>query len=469
MEDMKRAVCVWSRRSGKDKTFLNFMIRKMFERVGIYYYFFPNYNQGRKILWDGIDRDGFKFMDHVPEAIREKINNQEMKVTLKNNSIMQVIGTDNIDSIMGTNPIGCVFSEYSLQNPEAWEFVRPILAENGGWSVFNYTPRGRNHGHVLYNMARKNPRWFCELLTVDDMRREDGQPVISDDVIEAERESGMSEEMIQQEFYCSFEAALQMCFFGNTLARHSQRLQKDTPKSTTGELKKRKKELSFTESDGMLEIWRYPYAELKYWDELRWVNRYVIGSDIAEGLEQDYSVAYVYDRVKHEFVCEMRSNRIDSYVWADKLIELSEWYDTAFIVPERTGSGITTCKVLYDRNAYVYTQEAPAKVGGGMTKVVGFIESKQAKYDICGDLREYFRTTKGTVYSEVLLDECATFIKDDKDKLGADEGFHDDAVIAAALAIQGNYVLPLPEKEKKEWSPGWLKQAREESQSNWAL
>jgi len=51
--------------------------------------------------------------------------------------------------------------------------------------------------------------------------------------------------------------------------------------------------------------------------------------------------------------------------------------------------------------------------------------------------------------------------------LGADEGFHDDCVIAAALAIQGNYVLPLPEKEKKEWGPKWM--YAEKIQSNWAV
>jgi len=33
-----------------------------------------------------------------------------------------------------------------LQDPRAWDFIRPILAENGGLAVFNFTPRGANHG-----------------------------------------------------------------------------------------------------------------------------------------------------------------------------------------------------------------------------------------------------------------------------------------------------------------------------------
>ena len=94
----KRACCVWHRRSGKSKTLLNFTIKKAFERVGVYYHAFPEYGQGRKILWDGIDKDGFKVMDHIPQALRKATNKQEMKIELVNGSIWQIIGADNYDS-----------------------------------------------------------------------------------------------------------------------------------------------------------------------------------------------------------------------------------------------------------------------------------------------------------------------------------------------------------------------------------
>lgn len=180
----------------------------MLERVGTYYYFFPTYTQGKKILWQGMDRDGFKFIDHFPKALlKAKPNDTELKIEYKNGSIFQIIGTDNIDSIVGTNPVGCIFSEYALQNPKAWDFIRPILAENGGWAVFNYTPRGKNHGFDLYEMARANPNWFVQKLTVDDTG------IISPEVIQEERESGMSEELIQQEYYCSFTAAIMGAYY----------------------------------------------------------------------------------------------------------------------------------------------------------------------------------------------------------------------------------------------------------------
>lgn len=145
-----------------------------------------------------------------------------MCVILRNGSLIQIIGSDNIDSIVGTNPVGCVFSEYALQDPRGWEFIRPILRENGGWAFFNYTPRGRNHGYTLYQMAKNNPNWFCETLTVADT------VVLSPEDIEAERNEGMDEDLIQQEYYCSFDASVSGAYFAKqlSLARSQGRIGK---------------------------------------------------------------------------------------------------------------------------------------------------------------------------------------------------------------------------------------------------
>ena len=219
---IKRAVLVWHRRAGKDKTCLNYTIRQMFSespggRIGIYYHLFPSYAQGKKIIWDGIDREGMRFMDHFPAELIARKNETDLQIELVNGSIWQIVGTDNMDRVVGTNPVGCVFSEYALQNPRAWDLFRPILRENGGWAIFPYTPRGRNHGKALYDMARNNPDWYCELLTVRDTRREDGTPVVSEEDIEADRREGMDEELIQQEYYCSFEGYQQGSYYAKQL------------------------------------------------------------------------------------------------------------------------------------------------------------------------------------------------------------------------------------------------------------
>jgi hypothetical protein len=201
----KRACLVWHRRSGKSKTLLNFTVKKAFERVGTYYHCFPEYNQARKNIWDGIDKVSQKrFIDlHIPREIRARINNSEMKAELINGSIIQLVGADNYNSIVGSNPVGMILDEWAVSEryPTAWDYFRPILAENQGWAVFVYTPRGRNHGWEIYQKALANPKWFCQLLTVDDTK------CITREAIQEERDSGMSEDMIQQEFYCSFLAS----------------------------------------------------------------------------------------------------------------------------------------------------------------------------------------------------------------------------------------------------------------------
>ena len=215
-----RAVCIWHRRSGKDKTALNFVIKRMFERVGQYYYFFPTYRMGKKILWDGIDNAGMKLLDHFPDELTVSKNETEMKIKTINGSLFQIVGSDNFNTIVGPNPVGCVFSEYSLQDPRAWGFVRPIFTENKGWAIFLYTPRGRNHGFDLYLMAKDNPSWFCEILTVKDTK------TISEADIEEERRAGMDEELIQQEFFCSFFGAVSGAYYARQLesARKENRI-----------------------------------------------------------------------------------------------------------------------------------------------------------------------------------------------------------------------------------------------------
>lgn len=224
-----RALLRWSRRAGKDLTCFNYMIKKAVERVGTYFYFLPSYSQGRKIIWEGADKDGLRFLAHIPECLLKPQggkNNNEMKIELINGSIIRIIGTDNIDSIVGTNPIGVVFSEFSLQDPQAWDLIRPILAENGGWAIFNGTPRGQNHMYKLETAVRGLDNWYFSELQSLWPDLPNYYPVISQEDIRKEREAGMVESLIEQEFGVSYSAGVQGAYFAEHVqkARDSGRI-----------------------------------------------------------------------------------------------------------------------------------------------------------------------------------------------------------------------------------------------------
>lgn len=206
-----RAVIIWPRRGGKDKLCWNKLIERSQQRVGQYYYIFPTYSQGKKAIWEGRDKQGVAFLDHIPADLITQKNNSELKILFKNGSLIRIVGSDNIDALMGTSPVGCVFSEFSLQNPKAWEYIRPILAENHGWAIFNGTPRGRNHFYDLYLQAQNSERWLLSYLTVSDTKH------LTEAELELER-SEMSEDIFEQEYYCSWTRGQEGSWYGKYLA-----------------------------------------------------------------------------------------------------------------------------------------------------------------------------------------------------------------------------------------------------------
>lgn len=212
---IKRVALIFHRRAGKDKTILNWCIESLLEDTKTCFYCLPELTHARRVIWDGIDNSGFRVLDHFPDAIVADRNKSEMKITLVNGSVFQLVGADRYDALVGTNPKIIVFSEYAITDPQAWELMRPILdsPENDGVAIFISTPRGRNHFWELCKIARENPdRWFFDLKTVDDTE------IISVSDLDRFRREGMSEELIQQEYYCSFEIGQEGSYYGRYMS-----------------------------------------------------------------------------------------------------------------------------------------------------------------------------------------------------------------------------------------------------------
>ena len=232
----KREILIWHRRAGKDDVQLHKTALAAHKRIGNYWHALPEYEQARKAIWEAINpKTGKRRIDEAfPHELRKRTDNSAMVIEFKCGSIWRVVGTDDPNSLVGAPPVGICFSEWALSNPEAWAYLAPILLENGGWASFITTARGRNHAFAMLQMARKdayhpasNPEgWFSEVLSVLDTefplaqverQRQEYHRIFGEDAGDA---------LIEQEYFCSFEAAVLGSYYGKAIARlqHSGRI-----------------------------------------------------------------------------------------------------------------------------------------------------------------------------------------------------------------------------------------------------
>lgn len=218
----KRAVACYHRRSGKDEVALHWTAVAALSRVATYWHMLPEAAQARKAIWNAVNpHTGKRRIDEAfPPEIRKSTNDQEMFIKFINGSTWQIVGSDNYNSLVGSPPAGVVYSEWALANPLSWGYLRPILAENNGWAMFIYTPRGRNHGSDLYESALVSDGWYAKKLTVEDTHVFEENTLIQE-LEELKREYGESagKSLFRQEYYCSFDSAVLGAVYGEWIER----------------------------------------------------------------------------------------------------------------------------------------------------------------------------------------------------------------------------------------------------------
>lgn len=207
----KRCVLPWHRRAGKDDLAGHFAATQAIQHPANYWHMIPEYSQGRKALWEAINpHTGIRRIDEwFPKEIRKRTLDQTMTIEFINGSFWSVVGSDNYDALVGSPPKGLVFSEWAIANPNSWGYLEPILIENGGWAIFPYTPRGKNHGYSLYNLAKRRDDWFAEIVTPDISKvfNEHQLEEVKETYIEMYGED-MGDVLYQQEYWCSFHGSM---------------------------------------------------------------------------------------------------------------------------------------------------------------------------------------------------------------------------------------------------------------------
>lgn len=184
----------------------------------------------------------------------------------------------------------------------------------------------------------------------------------------------------------------------------------------------------FIEDDnGPIRIYREPEAG----------RPYVIGGDTA-GDGSDWFLGQVLDNISGEQVCVLR-HQYDEDTYAKQLYCLGAYYNEALLAVETNFS--TYPVKLLDLMGYknLYVREIEDDFEGKIKHAFGFRTDRLTRPVIISELIRVMRDHIGSINDETTLMEMLTFVRNDKLRPEAEDGAHDDCVMALAIA---HYVRP---------------------------
>ena len=179
-------------------------------------------------------------------------------------------------------------------------------------------------------------------------------------------------------------------------------------------------------------------APLKIWEKPKPYKEYVIGADVAEGLKGgDFSVATVVDISTMEVVARWRGH-CDPDKFGEILGALGTYYNYALIGVEVNNHGLTTVQKLRDTfytNLYKrdrgYDEEWETP-----TVNLGWKTDMRTKRLMIDDLIKLVRERVIKDKDIVFINEAFSYVRDERGRMNAEEGSHDDVVMSTAIAYQ---------------------------------
>lgn len=199
------ASLVCHRRAGKTVAAVNDEIKRALEVVGPYAYIAPYRAQAKAVAWD--------YLKHYAHPLIDKANEAELSVKLINGSSVSLFGADNADAMRGLGFAGVYCDEYGDFRPSVWgNVIRPTLSDRKGWAVFAGTPKGHNQFYDIYRVAQSDRTYFSMLLKASM------SGLIDKEELAAAR-AQLSQDQYDQEYECSFDAAILGAFYGVEMSR----------------------------------------------------------------------------------------------------------------------------------------------------------------------------------------------------------------------------------------------------------
>lgn len=246
-----------------------------------------------------------------------------------------------------------------------------------------------------------------------------------------EREFVASPELLLQEYpstpHEAFIASGSTVFNVKSLA-HMEKLVTEPKLYTIHDNDSREPYVS-EDNNGKLKIWEMPAPG----------EEYVIGADAAEGLEGgDFSVADVIRMSDMKTVAKFRSQLVDPDQFAHVLDKLGRFYNWALLGPEVNNHGLAVVQRLRDLfYSNIYKREKGMdEVFETPTSKFGWKTTMTTKPLAIDYLAEAIR--EGLVKDEdiVFIEEAFSYVRDERGRTNAEDGCHDDTVMAKAIALQ---------------------------------
>ena len=135
--DARFRVLVAGRRFGKSYLSCIELLRGAINKPGeTFFYCAPTYRMAKDIAWKTIKQ-------LIPQAWVKSKNESDLKIELRNGSMIELKGTENAMALRGRSLSGCVLDEAAFMDAGVWfEVLRPALADKQGWALFISTPEG---------------------------------------------------------------------------------------------------------------------------------------------------------------------------------------------------------------------------------------------------------------------------------------------------------------------------------------
>jgi len=178
-----------------------------------------------------------------------------------------------------------------------------------------------------------------------------------------------------------------------------------------------------------------------YVDKLNRDDQLQMGVDISEGVGGDASVISVVNTVNGEEIAFWQG-QLAPDILVEKTLRLVQFLNKQTkkpikIIPEINGLGVAFITHIKKSYPHIYKREVFLKQTKETKEVLGWKTSMSTKPLLINNHVDLLRNNHVIIHTPELLEQMKTFVYTDdshKNGMGADPGFHDDAVIGHALA-----------------------------------